>query len=185
MSGTSATARRRRRGADAVVAALAAVALLALSACATVSGEDGDTNPAVPATASPEEVVSGYLQALVEHDFEGAAALTIHGYAARDGWPTTPPDIDVVSVGTASPDVLVGEMQREYDDAVTVPARVVLRDEEDMPDGLTDLTFTLWRGRVVDRWLIAGQQYPCFSEGQRSSADAGGGDSPAVGICNL
>ncbi|GAB3469895.1 hypothetical protein AB1207_22295 [Kineococcus endophyticus] len=140
----------------AMTAAVLVLTLSGLSACAR-SGEDGGTNPDVPATASPEEVVAGYLQALQDRDEDGAVALTIHAYGWGDGWSADPPPtLDVVEVGTSSPALLEGPVQTQWDDAVTVPAKVVVAGDEDVADGPADLTFTLWRGRVNDRWLIAG-----------------------------
>ncbi|WP_380156184.1 hypothetical protein [Kineococcus sp. R86509] len=83
-------------------------------------------------------------------------ALTIHAYGWGDGWSSDPPILEDVEVGMSSPDVLVGPTQMQWDDAVTVPAMVTVSGDEDVADGPADLTFTLWRGRVNDRWLIAG-----------------------------
>ena len=138
------------------VTLLVAAVLVALSGCGVKSGEDGGVNPDVPATASPEEVVAGYMQALQDHDDEGAVALTIHAYGWGDAWSTDPPRIEDVEVGVARPDVLEGSTQNQWDDAVVVPVTLSVYGDEVMPDGPPTLEVILWRGRVNDRWLIAG-----------------------------
>ena len=133
-----------------------ALALTMPTGCGMGSGEDGGTNPDVPATATPEEVVQGYLQALQERDEDGATALTTYGLAAASNWPVDPPEIDDIKIGQAQPDELIGPTQNEWKDAVLVPVTMTVRSDTELPDGPTELDFVLWRGRVNDRWLIAG-----------------------------
>lgn len=133
-----------------------AMASLLLTACGARSGEDGGTNPDVPVTASPEEVVGAYVAALQQRDESGAVALTIHAYGWGDAWSGDPPRISDVEVGEASPSELIGPTQNQWTDAVVVPVSMDVQGGEVIPDGPADLEFTLWRGRVNDRWLIAG-----------------------------
>ena len=132
-----------------------AFALIVPTGCGVGSGEDGGSNPEVPATAAPEEVVQGYLQALLEQDEDGATALTTYGFASRSNWPVDPPEIADIEIGRAQPDELVGPVQNEWDEAVLVPVTMTMRSDTELPDGPTELDFVLWRGRVNDRWLIA------------------------------
>lgn len=149
----------------------AGAALLLLTGCAAASGDHGAASSGrvkatgwrfvLPATASPEQVVRLYLDALSVKDVDTAAHLLTPQRArdlsgAADSWFTNINSLTDVRVGTARPEPLQGTAARGYHHATFVPVDFTLQQKHEysMPNGPTAWGYVLVRNSAKERWLI-------------------------------
>jgi hypothetical protein len=147
----------------------AGLAQLLLTGCApsgqgagsTTSGPSTGWRLVLPATATPEEVVLAYLDALDQKDVDTAQHMLTARRACvlagdSDSWFTNVKSITDVHVGTPRPEPLQGSAAQGYCHAVFVPVDFTLQQkhEDSMPNGPTVWGYVLVRNSDKERWLI-------------------------------
>ena len=147
----------------------AGVALLLLASCApsdqgagsTTGGPSTGWRFVLPVTATPEQVVRAYVDALntkdvatARHMLTARRASVVAGDA--DSWFTNVESITDVRVGTARPEPLQGTAAQGYRHAIFVSVDFTLQQKHEysMPNGPTVWGYVLVRNSAKERWLI-------------------------------
>ena len=157
---------------QACICAVSAAAMqFVLTGCAVTPGQQGAASATstastgwrlvLPATATPEQVVIAYLDALNQKDADTAEHMLTARRASvlagdSDSWFTNVRSITGVHVGTPRPEPLQGSAAQGYRHAMFVPVDFTLQQKHEysMPNGPTVWGYVLVRNSVKDRWLI-------------------------------
>ncbi|MBG0827537.1 hypothetical protein HS041_07145 [Planomonospora sp. ID67723] len=141
-----------------VFARIVAVSVLALMGVMAVAGcQDADDGPVLPVGASPQAVVSAYIDAINAHDSAAGRKLSTPSFAERQESLFDDAKFSHVRIGAPRPERdYAAPDDGSYREAVYVPVEFVLRhsDEGSMPNGPTVWGYTLVRADAGRPWRI-------------------------------